>query len=411
MSLKIGLLSYRSHPYSGGQGIYVKHLSKALAELGHEVDVISGQPYPELDERVNLVKLPSLNIFEEEDRFRSFKMNYLMNPLSLFEWLSVMTGGFPEPYTYGVRVNRYLKKRLGDYQIIHDNQSLSYALLHIQQNFPLVTTIHHPITRDHKLELENSKNWKQRLSSNRWHGFLRMQKKVAPSLKAIITPSHSSKIDISNEFSVNKDFIDVVHNGIDTETFKPNDNKKRIKNRIITTASADVPLKGLKYLINALPKIISLYPDTELVVIGKAKNNGETMKLIKKLNLLPHIHFKSNLNEEDIVDLYASAELAVIPSLYEGFGFGAGEAMSCGVPLISTLSGGLEDIVKGSCYEIEPRSSVQIENAVIDLFDNEEEMKRVALLGRKRILEKFNWRQAAKGYLAIYEREITRFSS
>ena len=411
MSLKIGLLSYRSHPYSGGQGIYVKHLSKALAELGHEVDVISGQPYPELDERVNLVKLPSLNIFEEEDRFRSFKMNYLMNPLSLFEWLSVMTGGFPEPYTYGVRVNRYLKKRLGNYQIIHDNQSLSYALLHIQKNFPLVTTIHHPITRDHKLELENAKNWKQRLSSNRWHGFLRMQKKVAPSLKAIITPSHSSKIDISNEFSVNKDFIDVVHNGIDTETFKPNDNKKRIKNRIITTASADVPLKGLKYLINALPKIISLYPDTELVVIGKAKNNGETMKLIKKLNLLPHIHFKSNLKEEDIVDLYASAELAVIPSLYEGFGFGAGEAMSCGVPLISTLSGGLEDIVKGSCYEIEPGSSVQIENAVIDLFDNEEEMKRVALLGRKRILEKFNWRQAAKGYLAIYEREITRFSS
>ena len=411
MSLKIGLLSYRSHPYSGGQGIYVKHLSKALAELGHEVDVISGQPYPELDERVNLVKLPSLNIFEEEDRFRSFKMNYLMNPLSLFEWLSVMTGGFPEPYTYGVRVNRYLKKRLGDYQIIHDNQSLSYALLHIQQNFPLVTTIHHPITRDHKLELENAKNWKQRLSSNRWHGFLRMQKKVAPSLKAIITPSHSSKIDISNEFSVNKDFIDVVHNGIDTETFKPNNNKKRIKNRIITTASADVPLKGLKYLIKALPKIISLYPDTELVVIGKAKNNGETMKLIKKLNLLPHIHFKSNLKEEDIVDLYASAELAVIPSLYEGFGFGAGEAMSCGLPLISTLSGGLEDIVKGSCYEIEPGSSVQIENAVIDLFDNEEEMKRVALLGRKRILEKFNWRQAAKGYLAIYEREITRFSS
>ena len=411
MSLKIGLLSYRRHPYSGGQGIYVKHLSKALAELGHEVDVISGQPYPELDERVNLVKLPSLNIFEEEDRFRSFKMNYLMNPLSLFEWLSVMTGGFPEPYTYGVRVNRYLKKRLGDYQIIHDNQSLSYALLHIQQNFPLVTTIHHPITRDHKLELENAKNWKQRLSSNRWHGFLRMQKKVAPSLKAIIAPSHSSKIDISNEFSVNKDFIDVVHNGIDTETFKPNDNKNRIKNRIITTASADVPLKGLKYLINALPKIISLYPDTELVVIGKAKNNGETMKLIKKLNLLPYIHFKSNLKEEDIVDLYASAELAVIPSLYEGFGFGAGEAMSCGVPLISTLSGGLEDIVKGSCYEIEPGSSVQIENAVIDLFDNEEEMKRVALLGRKRILEKFNWRQAAKGYLAIYEREITRFSS
>ena len=382
-----------------------------MAELGHEVDVISGQPYPELDERVNLVKLPSLNIFEEEDRFRSFKMNYLMNPLSLFEWLSVMTGGFPEPYTYGVRVNRYLKKRLGDYQIIHDNQSLSYALLHIQQNFPLVTTIHHPITRDHKLELENAKNWKQRLSSNRWHGFLRMQKKVAPSLKAIIAPSHSSKIDISNEFSVNKDFIDVVHNGIDTETFKPNDNEKRIKNRIITTASADVPLKGLKFLINALPKIISLYPDTELVVIGKAKNNGETMKLIKKLNLLPHIHFKSNLKEEDIVDLYASAELAVIPSLYEGFGFGAGEAMSCGVPLISSLSGGLEDIVKGSCYEIEPVSSVQIENAVIDLFDNEEEMKRVALLGRKRILEKFNWRQAAKGYLAIYEREITRFTS
>ncbi|MFL2698176.1 MAG: glycosyltransferase family 4 protein [Gammaproteobacteria bacterium] len=409
MSLSIGLLSYRSHPYSGGQGIYVKHLSRALVQLGHKVDIISGPPYPELSQGVNLIKIPSLNIFEEEDRLRSFKKSYLTRPLDLFEWLSVMSGGFPEPYTFGVRVREYLKKSLSNYDIIHDNQSLCYSLLDLQKEIPLVATIHHPITKDHKLELESTNNWKQRLSTNRWHGFLRMQKKVSPKLNKIITPSHSSKKDVFQEFRVLKENISVIHNGIDTKTFQEIPGRK-IKNRIITTASADVPLKGLKHLIKSLPQVISIYPETQLIVIGKARPKGETMNLIRKLNLSSYIHFKSNLDESEIVNLYSTSEIAVIPSLYEGFGFGAGEAMACGIPLISTLSGGLREIVEGVCKEIKPGSSDSIQEAILDLFSNPDEMKNLSKTGKKRIIENFSWEIAAKNYLEEYRSAITDFS-
>ena len=116
--MKIGILSYRSHPYSGGQGIYVRHLSKALQRLGHEVTVLSGPPYPQLDSEIELEKIPSLDLFGVEDRIKEFKFSLLFSPLDLYEWISVITGGFPEPYTFGRRVLNYLKASEKDFDII-----------------------------------------------------------------------------------------------------------------------------------------------------------------------------------------------------------------------------------------------------------------------------------------------------
>ena len=131
--MRIGILSYRSHPYSGGQGIYIKHLSKALSDRGHQVSVLSGPPYPELDESVELIKIPSLGLFETQNRVSSFGLNLLFRPLDLYEWLTVMTGGFPEPYTFGKRLKKIFKKRLNEFDVVHDNQSLCYELLDFQK--------------------------------------------------------------------------------------------------------------------------------------------------------------------------------------------------------------------------------------------------------------------------------------
>ena len=254
--MKIGLLSYRSNPFSGGQGIYVRHLSSALVKLGHQVDVISGPPYTELHQGVNLIKIPSLNLIAIEDnkRVRTYmnRFRFLNNRTDLIEWAGVLSGGFPEPYTFGERVLSLMTRRGIEYDLIHDNQSLCNALIELQKLVPLVTTIHHPITQDHKLELQATINWKQRLSTNRWHSFLKMQKKVAPKLNRIICKSNQSKEDIIKEFKVNKENIDVVLNGIDIKGFRRDESIQTKPYRIITTASADVPLKGLKFLIEAM---------------------------------------------------------------------------------------------------------------------------------------------------------------
>ena len=409
--MKIGLLSYRSNPFSGGQGIYVKHLSLALTKLGHQVDVISGPPYPDLHEDINLIKIPSLNLFELEDnlRLRSFRLSFLFNLADFREWFGVLSGSFPEPYAFGERVNTYLNKTSTDYDLIHDNQSLCYGLINIQKEIPLVTTIHHPITRDRKLALEAAATWKERLSINRWHSFLRMQKKVAPQLNRIICPSNQSKADVIEEFKVNKENVDVVLNGIDLDSFNRDDNVEKKPYRIITTASADVPLKGLKFLIEAMTEIIDEIPAAHLVVLGRAKKKGDIIKQISRLNLEDKISFHSGLSQSEVVSLYSSSHICVIPSLYEGFGFGAGEAMACELPLISTQSGGLREVIGQEAVVIESASSKAIVKAVKDLFSNKEKQLALSRAGRKRMENEFNWIKAAKTYEEIYSKTIKEF--
>jgi len=409
--MKIGLLSYRSNPFSGGQGIYVKHLSLALTKLGHQVDVISGPPYPDLHEDINLIKIPSLNLFELKDnlRLRSFKPSFLFNLTDFSEWMGVLSGSFPEPYAFGERVNTYLNKTSTDYDLIHDNQSLCYGLINIQKEIPLVTTIHHPITKDHKLALEAATTWKERLSINRWHSFLRMQKKVAPQLNRIICPSNQSKADVIEEFKVNKENVDVVLNGIDLDSFNRDDNVEKKPYRIITTASADVPLKGMKFLIEAMTEIIDEIPAAHLVVLGRAKKKGDIIKQISRLNLEDKISFHSGLSQSEVVSLYSSSHICVIPSLYEGFGFGAGEAMACELPLISTQSGGLREVIGQEAVVIESESSKAIVKAVKDLFSNKEKQLALSRAGRKRMEDEFNWIKAAKTYEEIYSKTIKEF--
>ncbi len=404
--MKVGLLSYRSHPYSGGQGIYIKQLSKALKNLGHEVSVLSGPPYPELDSEVNLIKIPSLGLFESGERLKAFRLRFLWSPIDLYEWITVMTGGFPEPYTYGKRVLNKLKENNLKFDVLLDNQSLSSSLLEIQSHYPLAVTIHHPITKDHKLEMQNAINWKERLSSSRWHNFLPMQKKVAPQLKNIICVSQASKEDVISEFKVDEKKITVIPNGIDTGTFKPSPVKKPLSFRIVTTASADIPLKGLRHLILALPRVIRQFPLTSLTVIGKSPEKSKLNKLIDDLDLEGKITFRSGISEKEIVKTYHDSDIAVIPSLYEGFGFGAGEAMACGVPLISTDSGGLKQVIGDAALKIKPGSVNEIEDGILKLFTEEKIRQDLAEKGRERIEEFFDWKIAASAYIEVFKKII-----
>lgn len=401
--LRICLLGYRSHPYCGGQGVYLHYLSKALVDAGHQVDVISGQPYPQLDPRVNLIKMPGLNLFECEHPTRALRWRHLLSWTDFFEWWSKLSGGFAEPYTFGRRIARYLRKYGHRYDIVHDNQCLAYGLLDVErQGLPVVATIHHPITRDRQLALDAAPDWRYRLLVRRWHSFLGMQIRVARRLRNIVTVSEQSHRDIVQQFGVEPEQITLVHNGIDTALFRPIADIESRPFRIMTTASADQPLKGLRFLLEAVAELRQHFPQLELLVVGRLQEGGDTEKLLQQLNLGDCVQFVSGISNEEMVNYYAEAAVVACPSLYEGFGLPAGEAMACGVPVVSSDGGALPEVVGDAGIIVPAGNSKALAAALRSLLEDPALCARLGEEGRARIQKQFSWRLAAERLVRYY---------
>ena len=392
-------MSYRSAPFGGGQGVYVKNLSKALTNLGHKVTVFSGPPYPDLDKEVDLIESPGLNLFETfnfKDRIYTFIRQKNKTFTDFYEFLSVLAGGFPEMKIFGKRAKKHLLKN--NYDVVIDNQSISYAMEYIQITNPLIEVIHHPITKDLNHELATSKNIIYKISRYRWYSFLKMQKKVAPKLRNILTVSESSKRDIIADFKVSSNNISVINNAIDTSIFRPYPDVKRKPHKLITTASADVPLKGLDYSLYALASLKEEFSDIELSVIGMPRVGGHTERLIKELDLSQRINFKTNLTKEEIAEEYAESSIAIVSSLYEGFGYPVGEAMSCSIPLIATNVASIPEITEDFATLIPTKNHEALASAITEIFSKPDMYNIKAKKGRIHIKEKFNELLIAKQY-------------
>jgi glycosyltransferase involved in cell wall biosynthesis len=406
--LRIALLGYRSNPFSGGQGVYIKYVSRALKNRGHDVHVISGEPYPELDNGIQLIKLPGLNLFEKEQPVRALRWRHLTSYTDLFEWASMISGGFPEPYTFGLRVSEYMRQYGNRYDIIHDNQCLSYGTHKIQRmGLPLVTTIHHPITFDLDIALANTNEVGMRLLIRRWHHFLRMQTKVARRLNYITTVSESSKTDICASFKVDPDKVHVIYNGVDCNEFRPISDIERAPYHLITTASADQPLKGTQHLIPAFASLRREFPELRLTFIGKPKPDGDAARLISQYELADHIDFKHGISPAEIVQLYASATIAVVPSEYEGFGLPAAEAMACAVPVVSTDGGALPEVVGDAGVIVAKADPTALTNGIRSLLLDPARRHTLGAAGRQRMLARFQWTDVATALTDYYYNVIS----
>ncbi|MEV5947011.1 glycosyltransferase family 4 protein [Streptomyces sp. NPDC051993] len=406
--LRIALLTYKGNPFCGGQGVYVRHLSRELARLGHSVEVIGAQPYPVLDEGVPLTELASLDLYRSPDPFRTPKKDEYRDWIDRLEVATMWTGGFPEPLTFSLRARRHLIARRGEFDVVHDNQTLGYGLLG-DVGAPLVTTIHHPITVDRKLELDAAENWKRRASVRRWYGFTRMQKRVARRLPSVLTVSGTSKREIVDHLGVREDRIRVVHIGADTGLWSPDAAVAEVPGRIVTTSSADVPLKGLVHLVEALAKVRTEHPGAHLVVVGRRAEDGPVAQAIEKYGLGDAVRFVKGISDAELVDLVRSAQISCVPSLYEGFSLPAAEAMATGTPLLATTGGAIPEVAGPdgeTCLAVPPGDPGALAAGLCRLLDDEALRRRLGAAGRERVLERFTWRRAAIGTAELYRSAI-----
>jgi glycosyltransferase involved in cell wall biosynthesis len=405
--MRIAMLSYRSKPHCGGQGIYLRHLSRELVALGHTVEVFSGQPYPELDPGVTLTEVPSLDLYREPDPFRVPRPSEFRDRIDVEEFATMCVAGFPEPKTFSSRVARLLRDRVDDFDIAHDNQVLGYGMLEIERmGLPLLTTIHHPITFDRRIDIASTRNPWRKLTLRRWYGFLRMQKKVAQQARFILTPSEASKRDIAKDFGVDPARMQVLLLGVD-DGFQP-PTAPRVPGRILAMASADAPMKGIATLLEAFAKLRT-ERDVELILVTAPKAGGKTERLIDKLSIKDSVRFVNGISDAELVELMGSAEVACVPSLYEGFSLPTAELMACATPLIVSRAGAIPEVVGPDGYAAElvtPGDVGELTVALGSLLDDPERRARLGANGRQRVDELFSWRAVAATVAAAYEQVI-----
>jgi glycosyltransferase involved in cell wall biosynthesis len=396
--LRLAYLSYRGKPHVGGQGVYTRHLTKALVDLGHSVEVFSGQPHPIVDDRVALTELNSLDIFNDHHPGRFPAYWEIRHLGDVVEILQFSTGTFSEPLAFSVRAWQELKRRTHEFDLVHDNQSLGYGLLAIEQKLPTIVTLHHPITVDRRLEIEHAPTWRKRVSVGRWYSFVRMQARVARRMPRIVVVSENSIKDIHDDMGVELDRMRLVPVGVDPELFKPLPDVARVPGRLITTASADVTLKGLAFLLEALAKLRT-ERDVSLTVIGRPKPGSRAVATIERLGLSDVVTWVSGVPDDRIVELYAEASLAVVPSLYEGFSLPAVEAMSTGICLVATTGGALPEVTgadNDTVLSCVPADADALAATIRRGLDDDGLRARVGAAGRQRVIERWSWRHCAE---------------
>ena len=406
--MRICLLSYRSYRYSGGQGIYLRYLSHSLRDLGHQVDVVSGPPYPELDDGIRLIKLPSLDLYSMSSVRRLFINPRKLNTYaSLVEWAGTMSGYFSEPLAFGIRAYDLMRRGGNNkYDIVHDNQTMAYGVLKIQElGLPVVETIHHPVTIDRDLAVQSATSLKDKLGLKRWFSFINMQIKVARRLSHIITVSQTARQHIADTFRISEDKLRVIYNGIDTDIFSPSPTVARLNNRLLVVISRDTPIKGLRFMLKALA-VLRQRHDLELIVVAKGTDNRTTQRLISTLGIRDYVKFIDEIDTLELVNQYRLASVVIVPSVYEGFGLPAAEAMSCGAPTISTTAGALPEVVGDAGILVPPADVKALVNAISELVVNPDKRKHLSAIGRRRIVQTFNWGNTAKNTAEVYAEAI-----
>ncbi len=403
--MRIALLSYRSKQHSGGQGVYVRNLSAGLAELGHDVTIFSGQPYPEdLHPAVRLEQVPSLDLYRDDDPFRTPKLREFRDWVDVVEYLQMITAAFPEPLTFSLRARRL---DLSGFDIVHDNQSLGFGLLSINRRQPFLATIHHPISRDRKLDIAAAPLRKQ-ITTRRWYAFVRMQAFVARRIRRILGVSTASAADTVADFGLRDDQMTVVPLGVDTDLFSPSE--RRVPGRIVVVASADSPLKGLSHFLDAAAKL-STDREIHVELVSNLDPEGPAHQRIHHGDLAGVVTVHSGISDEEMAELISSAEVMAIPSLYEGFSLPAVEAMACGTPLVASAAGALPEVVGDAGVLVEPGDVEDLVTHIGRLLDDPAERARLGGVARRRALDRFSWIAVARATTQAYEEVIAERQS
>ena len=411
--MRVLIVGYRGNPYCGGQGIYIYNLSKELAKLGAEVDVIVGPPYPDpLEEWATVYKIENLNMWSIKTKDIPLeKLKRIFSLWNFADYVLTRLHMFPEMETFSFRTFFALKKILKTkrYDIIHDIQSLGWATVPMKgYGIPIVTTVHHPLTKDREADLMGNRGLWDKTTTILFYPLV-MQSFVIRRLDRVITSFREGIDELQKAFGVKRERVSVVYNGMDVDMFQ-NTGEKREENALLFVGNTEDSKKGLVYLFEAmtmLPENITL----TIVDDGPPKKMSAA-DMIKKYNLGHRVKFTGKLSYDALVSIYSRKTILVMSSLFEGFGLPAVEAMSCKTPVVVTTSGSLKEVVSPDCgILVPPKDPVALKEGILKLLGDKKLREKMGENGRKWAVENFSWPVAAKNTFEVYKDVVREYRS
>lgn len=409
--MKICFLLHQGSMYSGGQGVYLSNLTRELAVLGNEVHAIVGPPYPEVAEGVQLHKVRNYSVYRLLETRRFFFFG--RDPLSFFKLLNFYElatsrfGMFSVMAAFSFRAYQALSDLAEEHRfdIIHDVQGLGYGDLLIKANgLPVVANIHHPLQFDRANAVRQAGTVPDKLKWIRFYPFF-MQEIVARRMDRIITGSKHAAASISHIFRVPRDRIAAIYDGVDAETFRPLEMRRK-QGSVLYVGNSDDRNKGARYLVEALA-LLNGRRDLHLTVVDRPIA-WAVPSLARELGIEDRVTVTGRVSRDELVRLYNEAEVFVSPSLYEGFGLPAAEAMACGAPIIATTAGAFPEVVEDdvSGLLVPPGDAQALADAIDRVLGDGLLQRRLGREGRRRIVEHFSWRETAVQTLALYQQVL-----
>ncbi len=359
--MKILMLNYEFPPIGGGAANANYYLLKEFSKKNIHIDLLTSSPGKYKEGKF------SKNI-------RVFRLN--VGKKDIHYWKA------SEALLYTTKALFFLKKLIKkhDYDLIHSFFALPTGIIPYLLNKPYIVSLRGSDVPGFNSRLSKLESMQKPIFN-----------KICSKSRKVIANSIGLKQLAEKSFSGK---IDIIENGIDTAEFSPSQKKEKQ----IICVSRLIERKGINYLIEAMPRIKREY---RLVIIGDGPKKDELIRLAKSNNSFPRITFLDYIRHDKLPAYYKKSMMFALPSLNEGMSNTVLEAMSCGLPIITTDTGGTNELIRQNGLVIEKESSLSIANAVNNLIENDKLREELSRNSRE-LAKKKSWKITAAEYLKIY---------
>lgn len=409
--MKICCPTYWYPEYKGDiHATYVHDINRHIAKKGNEIIVITPnfQGKSKKKEEWDKVKVVRFNLNVPSEltygKIAQGGKKSRLSALSAIRKLWTMFLYMAKTFFYTYRVCRSKDNRDGRIDVIHSHWAIpsGFPAVIVSKilKIPCFITMHGgDVYYNPKEGYVYPKLWYVR-------PFLKYTLRNAAKLTAI---TEDCKQHALNAGALEKDIV-VINNGADLERFSKKEKdvgiveKYGLSENTIFSCRQLIPRKGMRFLIRAMPGILKKFPDARLLIAGDGVERPKLEKMIKGLGLTKHVFLLGWIPNDELPRYYNSCDAAVMPSLEEGFGIPAAEAMGCEKPVVSTDAGGLVEVVEDGVTGVivKKGSSKELSEGIIKVFSDKEAAERMGKEGRKRALRLFSWDKTADDFINLY---------